>query len=709
MSLVRRVLLHSTLPVLALSLAARAVPPPAAAGSFTLRQVMSAPFPSELAAASRADTVAWMMNLSGVRNVWAASGPAFHARPLTHYSSDNGISLYDLQITPDGKTVVYVLGNERNRQGAIANPASSVITPAQQVWAVNIADGEPRLLGKMDCGSEGCEDIKLSPDGRFAVWPARHELWLAPLSGAQPARRLCYVRGDNVSPHWSPGGHRIAFVSLRGDHSFIAVYDFARHRLRYIAPSVDRDYMPRWSPRGRRLAFLRTAGARLAHAIIPVHPRPFAIWIANPRTGRAHPVWRSGPRPQDSLPWQTESECFAFAAGNRIAFSSWQDGHLHLYSVSVAGGVARLLTPGAFDIWGASFSPHCRAILYASNQNGLERRHLWQVSVAGGPPQPLTSGTGVEWTPVETGGRHIFYIGAGPRRPALPMQLAARPHPLGARVLPADFPRNMLVVPRAVTFPSADGLLIHAQLFTPRAHAASGPALVYIHGGSMRQMMLGWNPMRYYYYAYAENQYLASLGFTVLSVNYRSGIMYGYAFRHPANYGWRGASEYQDILAAGLYLRRLAYVNPREIGLWGGSWGGYLTALGLAKNSDLFAAGVDMHGVHDWAALLGGRGHITDLAAAKKLAFQSSPDAYVSTWRSPVLLIQGDDDRNVPFSQMVDLVQRLRAHHVPFEQLVFPDEVHMFLRWQTWLRAYAATAVFFERTLVRHQPLPPNP
>ncbi len=682
----------------------------APAGGFRLRQVMSAPFPSELVAATHADTAAWMTNLRGVRNVWEASGPAFHARQLTHYDSDNGVSIYGLQITANGKTVVYALGNERNHLGAIADPTSNVSTPSQEVWAVDVAGGEPRRLGMMNCGSEGCEDIQLSPDGREAVWPARGQIWIAPVSGAQPARRLCYSRGDNVSPHWSPDGRRIAFVSLRGDHSFIAVYDFARRRLRYMAPSVDRDLMPRWSPGGRRLGFIRIAGARLEHKIIPPQPRPFAIWVGDPRTGSAHELWHSGVRLQDSLPWQTESEAFVFAAGNRLAFSSWQDGRLHLYSVSAASGGARLLTPGAFDVKDVAYSPDGRTILYSSNQNDAERRHCWRVAVSGGAPQSLNAGTGVEWTPVESGGGHIFYIGAGARRPALPMLLAATgARALGRRLVSADFPRNAMVRPRAVTFRSGDGLRVHAQLFMPRGRTAPGPALVYIHGGSMRQMMLGWNPMRYYYYAYAENQYLVNRGFIVLSVNYRSGIMYGYAYRHPANYGWRGASDYQDILAAGEYLQRLPQVNAREVGLWGGSWGGYLTAMGLAKNSNIFAAGVDMHGVHDWSALIGGGGRITDLAAAKKLAFQSSPDAYLATWRSPVLLIQGDDDRNVPFSQTVDLVQRLRAHHVPFEQLVFPDEVHMFLRWKSWMRAYAATAAFFERTLVRHQALPPAP
>jgi dipeptidyl aminopeptidase/acylaminoacyl peptidase len=221
-------------------------------------------------------------------------------------------------------------------------------------------------------------------------------------------------------------------------------------------------------------------------------------------------------------------------------------------------------------------------------------------------------------------------------------------------------------------------------------------------------MMLGFHYMQYYHNAYAENQYLASRGFVVLSVNYRTGIMYGRAFRERDKGGPRGAEEYQDIVAAAKYLQTLPIVDAKKIGLWGGSYGGFLTAMGLARNSDIFAAGVDFHGVHDWSArgiFRGGSaqeaGGPPDRAEAMRLAFESSPNAAISSWKSPVLLIQGDDDRNVDFSQMVDLVQRLREHRVPFEQIVFPDEIHDFLLWRSWVRGYKAGADFFDRVLVK--------
>jgi dipeptidyl aminopeptidase/acylaminoacyl peptidase len=155
------------------------------------------------------------------------------------------------------------------------------------------------------------------------------------------------------------------------------------------------------------------------------------------------------------------------------------------------------------------------------------------------------------------------------------------------------------------------------------------------------------------------------------------------------------------VLGAGTYLRSRGDVDPNRIGLWGGSYGGFLTAMGLARASDMFAAGVDLHGVHDWNIEIANWVSYDPAKAgdAAKLAYQSSPIAYVQDWRSPVLLIQGDDDRNVQFSQTVQLAEALRGQAVSVEQLVFPDEIHDFLTHEHWLAAYRAAADFFRRKL----------
>jgi dipeptidyl aminopeptidase/acylaminoacyl peptidase len=311
----------------------------------------------------------------------------------------------------------------------------------------------------------------------------------------------------------------------------------------------------------------------------------------------------------------------------------------------------------------------------------------------------------------------VVCIGSTATTPGQVHRLTAGAPPVASREalagqLPADFPAGELVVPRAVLFKSGDGTVIHGQLFLPRGAAGGGhppgappalPALIFTHGGPVRQMLLGFHYMYYYHNAYAMNQALASRGYVVLSVNYRLGIMYGRAFRQAAHAGWRGAAEYGDVVAGARYLQSLPQVDPRRIGLWGGSYGGLLTALGLARNSDLFAAGVDFHGIHDWSLLLpsweDSPAAAPDAHEAYRLAFSSSPLAAIDTWRSPVLLIHGDDDRNVPFAQTRDLVPHLRARQVPFEELIFPDEIHDLLLWKSWVAAYQAAADFLDRHL----------
>ncbi len=371
------------------------------------------------------------------------------------------------------------------------------------------------------------------------------------------------------------------------------------------------------------------------------------------------------------------------------------------------GGAATLLTPGDFEVEHAALGPGDREIVFSSNQDDAERRHLWRVAVAGGPPVAVTRGTGIEWAPAPTAdGRALAYLRSGARTPAHAVVAAGEgpAHELAPGWLPADFPAHALVEPQAVRLTAADGRETPAHLFLPADLRAGErrPAVIFLHGGSRRQMLLGFHPSAYYHPAYALNQYLASRGFVVLALNYRGGIGYGLDFRAAPGQGATGGSELYDVLGAGLYLRGRPEVDPARIGLWGGSYGGYLTAMGLSRASALFAAGVDLHGVHDWN--VGIQTFVPDYEPLRtpeeaRVAFMASPMASLDGWRSPVLVIHGDDDRNVAFAETVKLVEALRQRGVEVEQLVLPDEVHTFLRHASWLAAYRATAEFLERKL----------
>jgi dipeptidyl aminopeptidase/acylaminoacyl peptidase len=224
--------------------------------------------------------------------------------------------------------------------------------------------------------------------------------------------------------------------------------------------------------------------------------------------------------------------------------------------------------------------------------------------------------------------------------------------------------------------------------------------VIFFHGGSRRQMLVAWHYLSYYHNTYAMNQFLASRGYIVLSVNYRSGTGYGLNFREALEYGATGASEFNDVMGAGLYMKQRPDVDPRRIGVYGGSYGGYLTAHALARASDLFAAGVDIHGVHDWN--VGIRTFMPAYRPSPEIErrnFNASPLAHVKGWRSPVLLVHGDDDRNVSFAETVTLAEALRKQGVILEQLVLPDEIHGFLRYDSWLQVFRASADFFDRHL----------
>ncbi|MGB9429015.1 MAG: prolyl oligopeptidase family serine peptidase [Gammaproteobacteria bacterium] len=679
--------------------------------NFTMAQVLGYPYPSAMVSSPNGNAVAWVLNERGVRNIWVAQGPGYQARLLTRYTHDNGQELTNLSFSRDGKYLVYVRGGDHDANWPEAlqpDPNSSPIEQHMQVWSVSLTTGEPQVLGDGDTPA-------ISPDGKrvaFVHLP-ENSVWWAPIDGSQKAARLFFDRGQDSDLEWSPDGKALAFVSGRDDHSFIGVYRDDSTPIEYLAPSTANDLEPRWSPDGMRIVFARTPGnGGPPQSILEWYPVPWSIWVANAKTGQAARVWQSPDTLRGSFPQEGGDVDLHWVSGDQIAFMSEMDNWPHLYVISAKGGTAKSLTPGHFMIEDVTATPDLKYLVYSANIGATsgdnDRRHLYRVSVSGGEPQVITEGDRSQWSPVVTeGGRTLAFVEAGARRPPLVM-LGALPgsswQALDGDQLPTDFPTADLVAPKLVSFRASDGWQIQGQLFEKNDGTAKKPAIIFVHGGPPRQMLLTWHNMDYYSNAYAVNQYLANHGFIVLSVNYRLSIGYGHDFHYPAHWGPTGASEYKDVLAGVRFLQHDPQVDAKRIGIWGGSYGGYLTALALARNSDIFKAGVDFHGVHDWSMFLNDwfgkpiqRYQMPDMKMLMKVFWDSSPDSAIAKWKSPVLLIQGDDDRNVHFHQMVDLVRRLQTRHVPYEEIVIPNEIHGFLRYHSWLEADQATVDFLEQ------------
>lgn len=678
--------------------------------TFTMDQVMSYPFTNELHASVNTERIVWAMNEKGVRNLYVAEGPDFTVRKLTDYTGDTGQEFSSVSISEDGEWVVYIRGGDFGSNWDDAEPVNPNFLPEPppvHIWTIPYSGGEPVSHGKG-------EQPVLSHDGLHIAFVRDRQIWISPTDGSEAPHKAFNARGSNGSPRWSPDDQSIAFVSTRESHAFIGVFHLSAEPITWISPSFHRDRVPVWSPNGSELAFIRRPGqGGKPRPVLQDQHEPWTIMIADVTSGEAVPVW-SPPETIEGSPPSTQGRYNLRWGDGALTFLSYHDGWPHLYGIPDGSKHARLLTEGNFMAEYISMSPDGRWLVFAGNtgpdQYDIDRRHIVRVSVDGSTQEVLTPGTGNEWTPfVLAGGERMAFVSATAQRPPLPaiMHLASGDVRLLAEdLIPEEFPQEELVTPMQVIFKAPDGTPIHGTLFRKDESATDQPAIVYIHGGPPRQMLLGWHYSSYYSNAYAVNQYLASRGAVVLSVNYRLGIGYGYDFHKPVDGGTRGASEYQDIKAAGQWLAAQPFVDTDKIGVYGGSYGGYLTAMALGRDSDLFAAGVDIHGVHDrvngrveWVKSPDDYEHPPDADEAIRVAYESSPIADVPTWESPVLIIHGDDDRNVQFSQSVDLVQRLEEQGVEMETLVIPDDTHHFMTFRNQHAVNAAAAEFLLRKL----------
>ena len=589
--------------------------------------------------------------------------------------------LGETALSPDGKTVAFV------RSGQI------VLMPSQGGW--------PVLLTTTQGGKSG---IAWSPDGQKLAYASQGSIWVVPIAGGAPVRLTNAPPGPgdprqatDRGPQWSPKGRWILFQSGRSGRN--GLYVVSQDGASTTALTSNQDVTDgRWSPDGSQIVYVARDksyfSGRLELARFDDR--------AGQRDGEAKvlytsPIDRGGGWSIRGAEWAPDGKTLVTVLQN----SGWN----HLYTISTAGGEPKEITAGNFEDEDPIYSPDGKLIAFVSNRELAEANDIWLVSAKGGDVRRVTHfetpgiSSRPQWSP---DGTRVFFNHQSPLASnELFVQAVQQPDKPVAltHTTPANY-AAAAQVPERVTWKSKDGREIAGLLYTPkRKERPTKPAILWIHGGPEGQDV---------YRTDVWAQYLAQAGYVVLEPNYRGSSGYGEVFRN-LNVEDSNGGEVDDVAAGAEYLISNGLADPGRIGIGGGSHGGTMVAYAVTRYPELFAAAAELYGVVDRELFVYRTNRSSSIRWMMKMGGTPSekPEVYrranillsIDKVKTPVLIMHGEDDPQVPPSESAQFARALQQHHKTYFYFTYPNELHGFTQREHRLDAWQKQLAFFEHYL----------
>ncbi|GGK61016.1 prolyl oligopeptidase family serine peptidase [Rufibacter glacialis] len=452
---------------------------------------------------------------------------------------------------------------------------------------------------------------------------------------------------------------------------------------------------PYYSPNGKKAVLVARSHDNKDRWIMSFDPATRTTKVVD----RLHDdAWINGYGPGE-VGWMPDNES--------IWFLSEESGYAHLYTVQVASGQKKALTSGKFEVQSIQQSKDKKYWYLTTNQVHPGEQHFYRMPLAGGKMEQITKMTGAHEVTMSPDEKTLAIRYSYSNKP---WELYLMDNKVGAKPVQitqsttAEFKAYPWREPEVITYKAADGAEVHARLYKPESSAGNGPAVIFVHGAGYLQNAHKW--WSTYFREYMFHNLLVDKGYTVLDIDYRGSAGYGRDWR-TGIYRHMGGKDLSDHVDGAKLLVEKYKVDPKSIGIYGGSYGGFITLMAMFTQPDVFAAGAALRSVTDWSHYNHGyTSNILNEPQADSLAYlRSSPIYFAEGLKGALLMCHGMVDTNVHFQDIVRLSQRLiELGKDNWELAVYPIEDHGFVEPSSWTDEYKRILKLFEANLNKSAP-----